>query len=164
MTSIKPPLFEIIDEIPLEELGYEKGSKARVVINATREWEWEWSKIFDQRRKDDEAYTDFQMRKVEPQYPLAVMVIKGITIIPKGAKPLVYDPLDEAGLREIDNADPNIMELVLLERKERALARAVNTHLTFRGQRSNAAEARQKGKFEGSLGGDNPSKRDESGK
>lgn len=158
MTStngIKPPLFPIWDTISLEELGYDKGSEVRVSINATRDWELAWSRVFDLKKEEDESVTDFEERFIEAQYPLAAMVIKSITL-KSGDDTKTWDTVDVDTLREIDNADASILRVVMRERNERSVERAANTTLTFRERRSDAFKARKEGKFKGSLGGDKP--------
>lgn len=153
---MKEALFTIIDDVSLEELGYDKGSIATIDINSTREWELAWSRCFDIQQNKGESYTDWQERCLAAQLPLAAMKIKRVVLKANGKEVGKWEEVDAETLREIDNLEPRLMDVVMRERNERNAQRALNATLSFRQRRSDAITTRKEGKPTGGVGSDKP--------
>ena len=154
------PLFEIIDVVPLDGLGFDKGSEAKVSLSLTRRWQTEWAAIFEQKREEGETDTQFNKRLYAQQYDLAAEVVKSVTI-KKGKERWERTNVTAADIREMDEEiNELVLELVMSEIQTRHATRLLQAKYTFRSERERVLQRRQENEGQATNGRDKPTNDD----
>ena len=154
MTNTKP-MFEIIDTISLEGLGYDKGSEAVVNINFTRSWLLKWAEAHNTKKDEGESLADWIDRKNAPIYELAAQMIKRVVVMRGDSR--YEQEVTSNVIREIDTEiDSELMQFIIDEAQERSAARVVNAATTFRQQRTRLLDGGKEGKRKATSASDKP--------
>lgn len=127
------PIVRVTSHVELAKLGYD-GGWAEITINTTRAWKRSWDQSFE--RLEDETIEDFALRRQQRRAELLMHLID-VVDFGNGAT-LKIEGKEEA--LQLFNSDERIINLCLIEMKERAAQGYVNAAETFRRNRRASTE------------------------
>jgi hypothetical protein len=134
-------LFEIVDTIPLDGLGYDKGSEVKVNLNLTRSWDLAYSAIWETKRNDNEPESDYLRRIYLKQYELVAGVVIKSVVVKKGGEEWKRTNVTAADVQELDERiNEMILELVMQEVRARNATRMLQAKYPFQVERDRLLE------------------------
>ena len=155
------PLFEIVDVVPLDGLGFDRGSEVKVSLSLTRRWQMEWAALFEIKREEGETETEHNKRIYSGQYDLAAEVIKSV-VIKRGKERWERSPVTSADIRELDEEiNELVLELVMSEIQLRHATRLLQAKYTFRSERERVLQRRKENEGKASDKRDKPADDDQ---
>lgn len=155
------PLFEITDVIPLEGLGFDKGSTCTVSLSLTRDWQSRWAEIFETKHEAEETDTQYRKRLYAQQYDVAAEVIKSV-VIKKGKERWERSPVTATDLRELDEEiNELVLELVMAEIQARHATQLLQAKYPFRAERERLLQRRKESEGQTAPGSDKRSDNDQ---
>lgn len=131
--------LKIDDTVDLTEIGYDEGSEATIIVNATLSVRREWDATYDEEMREEEteeAYMDrIHMMRINlvPYMVTNVRLIKDDQVIEQP----INTPEDAAKIHY--GIDDQIFRLAVSEIPKRSAARRLNAGYTFQGERTRHA-------------------------